>query len=114
MNSRVQTEVQAALSKVTSYIITSGYQRVYAYTNIVGGWSDGANFFDVFPPDGKTMSDLVAFIPSIAIIYYAGGVNSDDSMRCVWRDMGNRIRVYVQNSEQRAAPGANWLAVWRS
>lgn len=113
VDSRLRVEMQTVLSNSTEYIITSGTQTVYAYTNIVGSWSDGANFFDIFPPASKSMSDLVAFIPSIATIYYAGGANSDDSMRCVWRNMGNRIRVYVQNSEQRAAPSANWLAIWR-
>lgn len=82
------------------------------YTNQVGSWNNGANFFDVFPPSGKTMSNLVAFIPSIAVIHYAGGVNGDDSMRCTWSNLGDRIRVYVQNTEQRSTPAANYLAIW--
>lgn len=83
------------------------------FTNQVGSWNNGANFFDVFPPSGKTMANLAAFIPSIAVIHYAGGVNGDDSMRCTWSNLGDRIRVYVQNTEQRSTPAANYLAIWR-
>jgi fluoride ion exporter CrcB/FEX len=82
------------------------------FTNIVNSFSNSANYFDVFPPSGKTMGNLVAFIPSIAIIHFAGGVNADDSMRCVWSNLGDRIRVYVQNTEQRSTPAANYLAIW--
>lgn len=83
------------------------------YTSQVGSWNNGANYFDVFPPVGKTMGDLEAFIPSIAVIHYAGGVNGDDSMRCTWEAQADRIRVWVQNTEQRSTPAANWLAIWR-
>ena len=99
----------------STYTITYG-NTIYStsgYTNIVGSWSNGANYFDVFPPSGKSMSDLVAFIPSIAVIHYAGGVNGDDSMRCTWSWLSDRVRVYVQNTEQRSTPAANYLAVWR-
>lgn len=96
------------------YTITSGFNySSSSYTNIVGGFSNGANFFDVFPPSGKTMSDLVAFLPSIAYIHYAGRVDGNDSLRCIWVNQGDRIRVYVQNTEQRSTPAANWIAIWR-
>jgi hypothetical protein len=83
------------------------------FTNQVGSWNDSRNHFDVFPPSGYSMGSLLAFIPSIAVIHYAGGVNGDDSMRCTRSQFGDRIRVYVQNSEQRSTPAANWLAIWR-
>jgi hypothetical protein len=101
-------------NKLPQYTFISG-NTTYStsgFTNQVGSWNDGANYFDVFPPAGKTMANLVAFIPSIAVIHYAGGVNGDDSMRCTWSNLGNRIRVYVQNTEQRSTPAANWLAIW--
>ncbi len=82
------------------------------YTNQVGSWNNGANYFDVFPPSGKSMSNLIAFIPSIAVIHYAGGVDGNDSLRCTWSNLGDRIRVYVQNTEQRSTPAANYLAIW--
>jgi hypothetical protein len=83
------------------------------FTNQVGSWNFGANYFDVYPPESYTMAHLVVFIPSIYIIHFAGGVNGDDSMVCTWSNLGDRIRVYVQNTEQRSTPGANWLAIWR-
>lgn len=97
-----------------NFVFSYGWNYSQAgYTNQVGSWNDGANYFDVFPPSGKSMASLVAFIPSIAIIHYAGGVNGDDSMRCYPSYFGDRIRVYVQNTEQRSTPAANFLAIWR-
>lgn len=98
----------------SSFTVTYG-NTIYStsgYTNQVGSWNNNANYFDVFPPSGKTMSNLIAFIPSIAVIHYAGGVNGDDSMRCTWSNLGDRIRVYVQNTEQRSTPAANYMAIW--
>ena len=109
------TVYDPTVATINNYTITYG-NTAYSttgFTNIVGSWSNAANFFDVFPPAGRSMSNLVAFIPSIAVIHYAGGVNGDDSMRCTWAALGDRIRVYVQNTEQRSTPAANYLAVWR-
>jgi hypothetical protein len=91
------------------------YGQTYStsgFTNQVGSWNFNANHFDVFPPAGKSMGNLTAFIPSIAVIHFAGGVNGDDSMVCTYSFLGDRIRVYVQNTEQRSTPAANWLAIW--
>lgn len=104
----------ANITVSTNYTITYG-NTVYStsgYTNQVGSWNNGANYFDVFPPVGKSMDNLVAFMPSIAVIHYAGGVNGDDSMRCTWSQLSDRVRVYVQNTEQRSTPAANYLAIW--
>jgi hypothetical protein len=101
-------------NRLPQYTFTSG-NTIYStsgFTNQVGSWNGSANFFDVFPPSGKTMTNLVAFIPSIAVIHFAGGVNGDDSMRCTWSQFSDRIRVYVQNTEQRSTPAANYLAIW--
>jgi hypothetical protein len=97
-----------------TYVFSYGQQySTSGFTNQVGSFNDGANYFDVFPPAGKTMGNIVAFIPSIHVIHYAGGVNADDSMRCTYSYFGDRIRVYVQNTEQRSTPAANYLAIWR-
>lgn len=101
-------------SRLPQYTFVTG-NTVYStsgFTNQVGSWNNGANFFDVFPPSGKSMGNLVAFIPSIAVIHYAGGVDGNDSLRCTWSNLGDRIRVYVQNTEQRSTPAANYLAIW--
>jgi hypothetical protein len=45
-------------NKLPQYTFTSG-NTIYStsgFTNQVGSWNNGANFFDVFPPSGKTMS----------------------------------------------------------
>ena len=100
----------------SKYIFTYG-NTVYStssYTNLVDAWSNTANYFDVYPPAGKIMANLVAFIPSIAVIYFGGGVNADDNLRCTWANQGTYIRVWVQNTEQSGLPAANWLAIWKN
>jgi len=101
-------------TRLPQYTFTYG-NTVYStsgFTNQVGSWNNGANFFDVFPPVGKSMANLMAFVPSIAVIHYSGGVDGNDSLRCTWSDLGDRIRVYVQNTEQRSTPAANYMAIW--
>ncbi len=101
-------------SRLPQYTFVTG-NTVYStsgFTNEVGSWNNSANYFDVFPPAGKTMGNLVSFVPSIAVIHYAGGVDSNDSLRCTWGALGDRIRVWVQNTEQRSTPAANYLAIW--
>jgi hypothetical protein len=58
------------------------------------------------------MGNLRAFIPSINVEHFAGGVNGDDSLRCDYTFLGDRIRVWVQNTEQRSTPAGNYLAIW--
>jgi hypothetical protein len=96
----------------TSYVITSGTNYTVDYTDVVGSFND-RNYFDVYPPAGKAMWQLQAFIPSIHVIHFAGKVDANDSIRCAWSNLGDRIRVYVQGTEQRSHPAANWLAIWR-
>jgi hypothetical protein len=100
-------------SRLPQYTFTYGQTfSTSGFTNQVGSWNFNANHFDIFPPAGKSMGNLIAFIPSIAVIHYAGGVNGDDSMVCTYSFFGDRIRVYVQNTEQRSTPAANWLVIW--
>lgn len=67
----------------------------------------------VYPPSGYSMSNLVAFIPSIRTIHYNGDVDNNDSMYCYWGKESSRVKITCYNTEQRANPQANWLAVWR-
>ena len=94
-----------------AYTFTYGQTQTVDFTNIVGGYDD-RNYFDVFPPIGKTMSNILAFIPSIRTIHYAGKVDGNDSLRCEYVFYSDRIRVFVQNTEQRWYPTASWLAIW--
>jgi microcystin-dependent protein len=100
-------------SKAFTFTYGNTTYSTTGFTNIVGHWNNDRNYFDVFPPAGKAMSDLIAFIPSIAVVHYAGDVDGNDSIRCTWGTYADRIRVWVQNTEQRSTPAANWLAVWR-
>jgi len=106
-----KTYVDNRFSELT--FISGQQYSTSGFTNQVGSFNDDANYFDVFPPAGKSMSNLVGFIPSIHIIHYAGGVDGNDSMRCTYSYLSDRIRVYVQNTEQRSTPAANYLAIWR-
>ena len=106
-----KTYVDTRFSELT--FISGQQYSTSGFTNQVGSFNDGANYFDVFPPAGKSMTNLVGFIPSIHVIHFAGGVNGDDSMRCTYSYLSDRVRVYVQNTEQRSTPAANYLAIWR-
>jgi hypothetical protein len=100
-------------SRLPQYTIISGVSySIAGFTNQVGSFNDGANYFDVYPPAGKSMGNLVAFIPSIHVVHYAGGVDGNDSIRCTYSYLGDRIRVWVQNTEQRSTPAANYLVIW--
>ena len=94
------------------YTIISGWSYTAGYTNSVGSWNDTENYFDVFPPSGKTMSNIVAFIASVKYIYYAGTVDANDQTRCTYTYLTDRIRVWVQNTEQRSTPAGNYLGIW--
>lgn len=96
----------------TDYTFTYGVGKPASYTNQVGSFNNSRNYYDVFPPSGKTMSNLVAFIPSIKRIYYAGGVDGNDRLRNEYDKRSDRIRVWVQNTEQNGKPQGNYLAVW--
>ena len=79
---------------------------------IVSGSNTGTTTY-VYPPEGYTMDNLVAFIPSIRRIHFNGDVNYDDSLYCYWGIESTRIAISCYNTEQRANPQVSWLAVWR-
>lgn len=81
--------------------------------NGVGQWDDSQNFIDVYPPAGYTMAHLQSCIASIGAIWFNGNVNLDDALRARSDVRADRIRVFVQNTEQREAPRVNFLAIWR-
>ncbi len=111
---KAQTDaaIAAALANITTVFTYGNGISVYNYSSTIGDLVDTANFFDVFPPSGKTMSDLAAFIPSISKIFFAGDVDGNDTIRCTWTAKTDRITVWVSATEQRAKGIGNWLAVW--
>ena len=98
----------------TSYVINfASAVDCVGFSNEIAQWSDATNYFDVFPPAGFNMTNLQGFMASLSKIYSAGNVNSDDQIRTEWAVQGDRIRVWVQNSEQRQTPAVNYIAFWR-
>lgn len=93
-------------------ILTSESLHSFDNMHIESGANIGTTTY-VYPPSGYTMSDLLAFIPSIRTIHFAGDVNGDDSLYCYWSAESTRIAVICYNTEQRANPQVNWLAIWR-
>lgn len=96
-----------------TYAVTSG-----TAINCVGfsnsyQWDNSTNYFDVFPPSGYNMTNLAGFIASLSKVYYAGDVDNNDSLRTEWTIQADRVRVWVQNTEQRATPAGNYLAIWK-
>ena len=103
--------ITANVQTAQGYLITRGTTQAYGFTNSFQ-FDNSANYFDVFPPAGYTMSQYAGGIVSIAYIYFAGKVDENDALRCIADPLPDRFRVYVQNTEQRAAPSANWIAFW--
>ena len=114
--------VGSGLSVNAGLLTLSNPAVAYTFTygtaiNCVGftnsfSWDNSSNYFDVFPPAGKTMSNLAGFMASLSKIYFAGTVNRDDALRTEWAVQGDRVRVWVQNTEQRDTPAGNYIAVW--
>ena len=105
--------ITANMQTAQGYYITQGTTQTYGFTNSYQ-FDNSANYFDVFPPAGYTMSQYAGGIVSIAYIYYAGDVDQNDALRCIADPLPDRFRVFVQATEQRAAPSANWIAFWNN
>lgn len=96
---------------VDGYHASSFLQATQQFTITSGTGSATTSY--VYPPSGFTMSNLVAFIPSIRTIHFSGDVDKNDSLYCHWSTDASKITVKCYNSEQRSTPTNNWLAVWR-
>ncbi len=97
--------------------VTYGRVGTVARRSRVGWWNGyddtRYNYVDIYPPGGYTMSHLIGFIGSIGAVHYAGDVDGNDSIWLKWHNLGNRIRVVCNNTENRAASQINYLAMWR-
>ena len=90
----------------TTVFSTSGF------SNGIGVIDFTRNYFDVFPPAGKTMANLAAFMASTSQIAFNGRVDDNDTLICRYEIQADRVRVWAFNTEQRALPAANYLAIW--
>lgn len=66
----------------------------------------------IYPPEGYTIADLVAFIPAISEIHYAGDVDKNDSTYCNYTINEDHILLTSKSSEQRKKTFSNWIAIW--
>src|SRR5574344_1548324 len=93
-------------------IITSEAIHGFHNMHIESGFNEGTTSY-VYPPEGFTIADLLAFLPSSRTIYYSGDVDYNDSLYCYWEKDNVKITITCYNSEQRYTPSVNWLAIWR-
>jgi hypothetical protein len=66
----------------------------------------------VYPPSGYNMSHLKGFTCSLAIIYFCGGVDCNDTLQTRWNKESNRVKIHCNNSENRSASYVNYFAIW--
>ncbi|MGA1870244.1 MAG: hypothetical protein ACMUJM_17030 [bacterium] len=82
------------------------------------GWSGGRiwngydSYVDVYPPAGYTMAHLRCFSVSPCRIYFAGGVDGNDTLACYGIKYHDRVRCWVGNSEQRAYGIVAFYGLW--
>lgn len=105
--------IAATIPPNLTFTFASQVDSTSGFSSGIGVIDDASNYFDVFPPVGKTMANLVAFTSGISIIQWSGDVNFDDTLISKWVALGDRVRVWSYNTEQRALPASNYLAIWR-
>ena len=96
---------------VTSGEVATSNRSTVIGTSLASNWD--YNLVDIYPPAGFTMSNLIGFMCSPAIIYFTGGVNNDDTLYCRYQKRTDRVRIICQNSENRAISSVNYLAMWQ-
>jgi hypothetical protein len=125
----------------TQIKITSGRGIVDEFSNSRDVLDYSKNYFDVLPPQGFTVNNLVMFVSNIDMLFFDGNVNNDDVLYNFWRkgnglagsqdfptgigapnrpgnnEVGvtgenDRVRCWLGNIEQRAAPRYNYYALW--
>ena len=77
--------------------------------------TDGNGYYNyIYPPYGRTISDLRNVIVSMREVYYAGNVDSNDSEYCYYEVewANNRIKVISFSNERRQSGSVNWRAEW--
>ena len=105
----LQTQIDAINAQLPNYTTKS---QINNYMTVTYGSYNGTNTY-VYPPGGFSMADLVGFIPSLRTIYFAGKVDYNDTLRTEYTIEPTRIYILNRNSEQRAEPWNNWMAIWK-
>ena len=90
-----------------------GYPVLNNYTITYGANSGPTTY--VYPPTGKTISQLIGFIPSSRTIHFTGDVDGNDYLFCYYTvstaEVPTAIQVICYNSEQSSST-VNWMAIW--
>jgi hypothetical protein len=58
------------------------------------------------------MAGIIGFTLSIGAIYFNGDVDDNDAIRAEYSYLSDRVRCWVQGTEQDGAPVGNWFAMW--
>ena len=112
------------------YVDSTRPAQVHATYGSTDLYYYSSSYFDVFPPVGYTMSNLIAFMPAFATTGSAGSYYYDwwwgynyywnyNNGTISWSALGDRVRVYLSGNyyyyyyyyynNQRI----NWMAIWR-
>ena len=114
-------ELKQGTSVISSLNLYDGIKVTHG--SVIGNaWTGGGyyqfnftrNYAYVYPPAGYSIYNLKGVIPSIGEVNYNGNVNNDDTIWCNYQvDYTNsRIIIIANNSEARARPIINYLAIW--
>ena len=78
------------------------------------GFASAVSGFSIFPPAGKSMSNLIGFIPSLRYFYLYASFNGGDSYINEYIVYADRItfRGWLTASD-RGTRTTNYLAIWR-
>ena len=67
----------------------------------------------VYPPEGYTMSNLNAFIPSVNTMSIDTEEEKNSTISCTWTKDDSKITVTNNDITENGSVNNNWLAVWR-
>ena len=113
------TGIQGQITALITAVATIPKIKISSGTSIITNRTNGQlqddftkNHFDITPPVGYTMANLAGFIPSIAIMFWGGNVDGNDTTWCRYQIQTDKIRVTCNNSESRDSGYVNYMAIW--
>jgi hypothetical protein len=111
--------IQGQINTLITAVATIPKIKISSGTSIITNRTNGQmqddytkNYFDITPPVGYTMANLAGFIPSIAIMFWGGNVDGNDTTWCRYQIQTDKIRVTCNNSESRDSGYVNYMAIW--
>jgi len=112
LSSKIQP--QSTNYKFTSGTIICNQSLTTLNANIEGyiPSNNNFNYGDIYPPIGYNMSNFVACIPSINMIWQSEGSDTNDVLYCMYYVLTDRIRIQCAVTEQRQASIVNYLCIW--